>query len=57
MEKKFVNIGKETLAYLDEGQGEVVLMIHGNMSSSVHFEPLISRLSGQYRCVAVDLAR
>ena len=55
MEKKFVNIGKETLAYLDEGQGEVVLMIHGNMSSSVHFEPLISRLSGQYRCVAVDL--
>ena len=55
MEKKFVNIGTETLAYLDEGQGEVVLMIHGNMSSSVHYEPLISRISDQYRCVAVDL--
>ena len=55
MEKKFVNIGAETLAYLDEGQGEVVLMIHGNMSSSVHYEPLISRISDQYRCVAVDL--
>ena len=55
MEKKFVNIGAETLAYLDEGQGEVVLMIHGNMSSSVHYEPLISRVSNQYRCVAVDL--
>ena len=55
MEKKFVNIGAETLAYLDEGQGEVVLMIHGNMSSSVHYEPLISRISNQYRCVAVDL--
>ena len=55
MEKKFVNIGAETLAYLDEGQGEVVLMIHGNMSSCVHFEPLISRISNQYRCVAVDL--
>ncbi len=55
MEKKFVNIGSETLAYLDEGQGEVVLMIHGNMSSSVHYEPLISRISHQYRCIAVDL--
>ena len=55
MEKKFVNIGTETLAYLDEGQGEVVLMIHGNMSSSVHYEPLISRISDHYRCVAVDL--
>ena len=55
MEKKFMNIGSETLAYLDEGQGDVVLMIHGNMSSSVHFEPLIHRLRDQFRCIAVDL--
>ena len=55
MEKKFVNIGAETLAYLDEGQGEVVLMIHGNMSSSIHFEPLIRRIQHKYRCIAVDL--
>ena len=55
MEKKYISIGKETLAYLDQGEGEVVLMVHGNMSSSVHYEPLISRLQGKYRCVAVDL--
>lgn len=55
MEKKFMNIGSETLAYLDEGQGDVVLMIHGNMSSGVHFEPLIHRLRDQFRCIAVDL--
>lgn len=55
MEKKFVDIGKETLAYLDEGQGEVVLMIHGNMSSCVHYEPLIIRIRDQFRCIAVDL--
>ena len=55
MEKKYVNIGKETLAYLDEGQGEVVLMIHGNMSSGVHYEPLISRIKDKYRCIAVVL--
>ncbi len=55
MEKKTVCIGKETLAYLDEGQGEVVLMVHGNMSSSVHYEPLITRIKDKFRCIAVDL--
>ena len=55
MEKKYVSIGKETLAYLDEGQGEVVLMLHGNMSSSVHYGPLIQRLQGSFRCIAPDL--
>lgn len=55
MEKKFISIGREEIAYLDEGQGEVVLMVHGNMSSSVHYEPLITRLKDKYRCVALDL--
>ena len=55
MEKKFISIGNETIAYLDEGAGDVVLMIHGNMSSSVHYEPLISRIKDKYRCVALDL--
>ncbi|MBR7162526.1 MAG: alpha/beta hydrolase [Clostridia bacterium] len=55
MEKKALSIGKETLAYIDCGEGEVVLMIHGNMSSSVHYEPLIERIKDKYRCIAVDL--
>lgn len=55
MEKKFISIGHEELAYLDEGQGPVVVMVHGNMSSSVHFEPLITRIKDKYRCIAVDL--
>lgn len=55
MEKKFISIGNETIAYLDEGAGDVVLMVHGNMSSSVHYEPLISRIKDKYRCVALDL--
>ena len=55
MEKKFISIGKETLAYLDIGEGPVVIMVHGNMSSSVHYEPLISRIKDRYRCIAVDL--
>lgn len=55
MEKKFISIGHEELAYLDEGQGPVVVMVHGNMSSSVHYEPLITRIKDKYRCIAVDL--
>ena len=55
MEKKYISIGHETFAYLDEGQGPVVVMVHGNMSSSVHYEPLISRIKDSYRCLAVDL--
>lgn len=55
MEKKMIPIGTETIAYLDEGQGEPVVMIHGNMSSGVHYEPLIQRLKDSYRCIALDL--
>ena len=55
MEKKYLSIGRETIAYLDEGQGPAVLMVHGNMSSSVHYEPLISRIKDKFRCIAVDL--
>lgn len=55
MEKKFISIGKEELAYLDVGQGPVVVMVHGNTSSSIHYEPLISRIKDKYRCIAVDL--
>ena len=55
MEKKYISIGKETIAYLDEGQGPAVVMVHGNMSSSVHYEPLISRIKDRFRCLALDL--
>ena len=55
MEKKYISIGKETIAYLDEGTGPAVVMVHGNMSSSVHYEPLISRIKDSYRCIALDL--
>ena len=53
--KKTISIGKETLAYIDRGEGQVILMIHGNMSSSVHYLPLIEKLSSKYRCIAPDL--
>lgn len=30
-------------------------MIHGNMSSGVHYGPLISRLKDNFRCIAPDI--
>ena len=55
MEKKYISIGKEEISYLDIGSGPVVIMVHGNMSSSVHYEPLISRIKDRFRCIALDL--
>ena len=44
----------ETYAYLDQGAGDTVLLIHGNMSSSVHYKPFFERI-GAMRLVAPDL--
>ena len=55
MKKYKISIGHEDIAFIDEGRGDVVLFIHGNMSSSAHFLPLIERIKHKYRCVAVDL--
>ncbi len=57
MKKKYIELAnKEKIFYLDEGQGkEVIVLIHGNMSSSIHFLPLIERLKSEYRVIAPDL--
>jgi pimeloyl-ACP methyl ester carboxylesterase len=46
----------ETLAYrTSETQGETVLLLHGNMSSSVHFQPLMEQLEKDFNVYALDL--
>ncbi len=42
------------MSYLDEGQGEPLLMIHGNPSWSFEFRHLIKSLSPHCRCLAPD---
>jgi haloalkane dehalogenase len=42
------------LHYVDEGQGEVVVMLHGNPTWSFLYRKLIKRLSPHYRCIAPD---
>jgi haloalkane dehalogenase len=40
--------------YLDEGEGEVVLMVHGNPTWSYYFRHLVLALRGTHRCVVPD---
>ena len=40
--------------YLDEGQGETLLMLHGNPTWSFYYRNLILDLKKTYRCVVPD---
>lgn len=40
--------------YVDEGEGEPVVMIHGNPTWSFYFRSLIKGLSPEYRTIAMD---
>ena len=42
------------LHYVDEGSGEVLLMVHGNPSWSFEFRRLIKHFRNEFRCVALD---
>ncbi|HTR14858.1 MAG TPA: alpha/beta fold hydrolase [Roseiarcus sp.] len=55
-ESHFAEIAGAQLHYADEGDGPVLLMIHGNPTWSVLYRGLIEGLKEKYRCVAVDLA-
>ena len=58
LEKKFVKLPNgETLAYVEHGEGpKTVLLIHGNMSSSLHYLPLIERLpEDEFHVYALDM--
>lgn len=41
--------------YIDVGEGDTILFLHGNPTSSYLWRNIIPHLSGQARCVAVDL--
>lgn len=42
------------LHYLDEGQGQPLLMVHGNPTWSFYWRNLVHGLSDRYRCVVPD---
>lgn len=42
------------MAYLDEGQGQPIVMVHGNPTWSFVYRKLIDGLRDQYRCIVPD---
>jgi len=40
---------------MDEGEGPVIIFVHGIASSSATFDRVIPQLSDRYRCIAFDL--
>lgn len=52
---KFLDLHGDRIAFLDEGQGEVVLLLHGMAGSSATWRSVIGPLSRKYRVIAPDL--
>lgn len=53
-ETKYLDIEGLHYHYVDEGQGDPLLMVHGNPTWSFLFRNFIKGLAGPHRCVAVD---
>ena len=51
---KKISIDGNTLAYLDEGQGPVVVMLHGNPTWSFYYRNLVTLLRDNYRVIVPD---
>lgn len=55
IEKKFVRVDGLRMAYVERGQGQPVVFLHGNPTSSFLWRHQIAPLSARYRCLAPDL--
>ncbi|RPH04895.1 MAG: alpha/beta fold hydrolase, partial [Alphaproteobacteria bacterium TMED93] len=55
MNKKFTTVQSKKIAYVDEGDGQAILFIHGNPTSSYLWRNIIKVLVKKNRCIAPDL--
>ena len=53
--KYTMNVNGLEMAYHESGQGESVVLLHGNPTSSYLWRNIIPHISGRYRCIAPDL--
>lgn len=54
VEHKFLEIDGARLHYVDEGEGETILLLHGNPTWSFLYRKIICNLRSNFRCVALD---
>jgi haloalkane dehalogenase len=53
-QSRFVDIDGHVVHYVDEGNGPVLLLLHGNPVWSFVYRDVITRLRDRMRCVALD---
>jgi pimeloyl-ACP methyl ester carboxylesterase len=53
--KRFLDVGEARIAYVEEGNGDPLLLLHGCPFSSFIWRNVILRLSPHYRCLAPDI--
>ena len=49
-----ISINGNNLSFLDQGQGKVVVMLHGNPTWSFYYRNLVKELQGSYRVIVPD---
>lgn len=50
----YFNVNGQQLHFIDEGEGETILFVHGTPSWSFDFRHIIKELRSNFRCVAID---
>lgn len=55
MSKQIITLKQYQAAYLDVGQGKVLVFLHGFLGESSAWLPIIQELQNDYRCIALDL--
>ncbi|MFT7647025.1 MAG: haloalkane dehalogenase [Candidatus Poriferisodalaceae bacterium] len=53
--KKYATVNGKQMAYHEAGEGESVVFLHGNPTSSYLWRNIIPHVSGMARCIAPDL--
>ena len=54
-ESNYVDVHGSPMHYIDVGEGDPILFLHGNPTSSYLWRNIIPHLGGQGRCIAPDL--
>ncbi|NKF50343.1 alpha/beta fold hydrolase [Shewanella sp. WXL01] len=52
--QNYLDLNGNKMHYLNEGEGEPVVMVHGNPSWSFYYRNLVSALSENHRCIVPD---
>jgi pimeloyl-ACP methyl ester carboxylesterase len=55
MHKQKIALSKYTAAYLEQGQGIPIIFLHGFLGEASAWDLVVQQLSGQFRCIALDL--